>query len=275
MLIPCSRARVVVAEPGIRLERQTPGSMVWDEHGGTFILRVDELASRKSPPSHRRPASSWKFPCPGGRTHWQPGRVRRPAGTPAVPTPGPGTAGGSRPGGLSPAGAQPVRLCGRAAPGGQTAGGGRGNCGNRPLQGSAGSLPGNRPGHPPHQGGHGPVGGLSAQPGPGFSRGGPGSALAGAIPTWKPGTSARTCSWRRRPWAWGPGLSGPSRIKPWPGPLNCPRPMSPSWLCRWGINLRGRKAGRMETRPFAGRLATSCTGRGQCNLIYNLVNSIS
>ena len=44
MLIPCSRAQVVVAEPGIRLDRQTPGSMVWDEHGGTFILRVDDLA---------------------------------------------------------------------------------------------------------------------------------------------------------------------------------------------------------------------------------------
>ena len=49
MLIPCSRARVVVAEPGIRLERQTPGSMVWDEHGGTFILRVDELAVTEVP----------------------------------------------------------------------------------------------------------------------------------------------------------------------------------------------------------------------------------
>jgi hypothetical protein len=49
MLIPCSRAQVVVAEPGIRLERQTPGSMVWDEHGGTFILRVDELAVTEVP----------------------------------------------------------------------------------------------------------------------------------------------------------------------------------------------------------------------------------
>ena len=45
MLIPCSRAQAVVADPGIRLDRHTPGFMVWDEHGGTFVLRVDELAA--------------------------------------------------------------------------------------------------------------------------------------------------------------------------------------------------------------------------------------
>jgi hypothetical protein len=44
MLIPCSRAQAVVAAPGFRLERHAPGFMVWDEHGGTFVLRVDELA---------------------------------------------------------------------------------------------------------------------------------------------------------------------------------------------------------------------------------------
>jgi hypothetical protein len=49
MLIPCSRAQMVLAEPGIRLERQAPGSMVWDEHGGTFILRVDDLAATEIP----------------------------------------------------------------------------------------------------------------------------------------------------------------------------------------------------------------------------------
>ena len=47
MLIPCSRAQAVVADPGIRLDRQTPGFMVWDEHGGTFILRVEELTARE------------------------------------------------------------------------------------------------------------------------------------------------------------------------------------------------------------------------------------
>ena len=45
MQIPCSRVQAVVANPGIRLERHTPGFMVWDEHGGTFVLRVDELAA--------------------------------------------------------------------------------------------------------------------------------------------------------------------------------------------------------------------------------------
>jgi hypothetical protein len=45
MLIPCSRAQVVVAEPSIRLDRPTAGPMVWDEHGGTYVLRVDDLAA--------------------------------------------------------------------------------------------------------------------------------------------------------------------------------------------------------------------------------------
>ena len=45
MLIPCSRAQARFADPGIRLARYTPGFMVWDEHGGTFVLRVDELAA--------------------------------------------------------------------------------------------------------------------------------------------------------------------------------------------------------------------------------------
>ena len=49
MLIPCSRAQAVVADPGIRLARHAPGFMVWDEHGGTFILRVDELAATEAP----------------------------------------------------------------------------------------------------------------------------------------------------------------------------------------------------------------------------------
>ena len=168
MLIPCSRAQVVVAEPGIRLERQTPGSMVWDEHGGTFILRVDDLAATEVPAGQSETGIILEIPLSRREELIaQPGRVRRPAGTPAVPAPGPGTAGGVRPGGLSPAGAEPVRLCRRTAPGGQKAGGDRGNCGDRPLQGPAGPLPGNRPGHPPHQGRHGPVGGLGAQPGPG------------------------------------------------------------------------------------------------------------
>ena len=49
MQIPCSRAQAVVADPGIRLTRLTPGFMVWDEHGGTFVLRVDELTATEAP----------------------------------------------------------------------------------------------------------------------------------------------------------------------------------------------------------------------------------
>jgi len=45
MLIPCSRAQALVAESGFRLDRQTPGFMVWDEHGGIYVIRVDDLAA--------------------------------------------------------------------------------------------------------------------------------------------------------------------------------------------------------------------------------------
>ena len=49
MLIPCSRVQALIAEPGIRLDRHTPGSMLWDEHGGTFVLRIEELAATEVP----------------------------------------------------------------------------------------------------------------------------------------------------------------------------------------------------------------------------------
>ena len=45
MLIPCSRVQAIFAVQGVRLDRPTPASMVWDEHGGTFVLRVGELAA--------------------------------------------------------------------------------------------------------------------------------------------------------------------------------------------------------------------------------------
>lgn len=44
MLIPCSRAQAIFPVQGVRLDRRTPAFMVWDEHGGTFVLRVEELA---------------------------------------------------------------------------------------------------------------------------------------------------------------------------------------------------------------------------------------
>lgn len=43
MLIPCSRTQAVFPGHGLRLDRRTPGFMVWDEHGGTYVLRVEEL----------------------------------------------------------------------------------------------------------------------------------------------------------------------------------------------------------------------------------------
>jgi hypothetical protein len=48
MLIPCSRIQAIFAVQGVRLDRRTPASMVWDEHGGTFVLRVEELAATEA-----------------------------------------------------------------------------------------------------------------------------------------------------------------------------------------------------------------------------------
>jgi len=45
MLIPCSRIQAIFAVQSVRLDRRTPASMVWDEHGGTFVLRVEELVA--------------------------------------------------------------------------------------------------------------------------------------------------------------------------------------------------------------------------------------
>ena len=55
MQIPCSRAQVMFADPGIRLTRHTPGFMLWDEHGGTFVLRVEELAATEVAASESEP----------------------------------------------------------------------------------------------------------------------------------------------------------------------------------------------------------------------------
>ncbi len=41
MLTPCLRARF--ADPGLKLELKTPSSLQWDEHGGTFVLKVVDL----------------------------------------------------------------------------------------------------------------------------------------------------------------------------------------------------------------------------------------
>lgn len=43
MLLPCSRARAVFAAAGVQLANAAPASLLLDEHGGTFVLRVDGL----------------------------------------------------------------------------------------------------------------------------------------------------------------------------------------------------------------------------------------
>ena len=53
MLIPCTRFQASFADPGIRLELKAPAPMIWDEHGGTFVLKVGDLevAELTAPPA--------------------------------------------------------------------------------------------------------------------------------------------------------------------------------------------------------------------------------
>jgi hypothetical protein len=43
MLLPCSQARAVFAPEGIQLSNPGPAVLLWDEHGGTFVLKVSDL----------------------------------------------------------------------------------------------------------------------------------------------------------------------------------------------------------------------------------------
>jgi hypothetical protein len=43
MLIPCTRFQASFADPQVRLELNPPAHLIWDEHGGTFVLKVDNL----------------------------------------------------------------------------------------------------------------------------------------------------------------------------------------------------------------------------------------
>jgi hypothetical protein len=43
MLLPCSQARAVFAPEGLQLSNPGPTAMLWDEHGGTFVLKVSDL----------------------------------------------------------------------------------------------------------------------------------------------------------------------------------------------------------------------------------------
>jgi hypothetical protein len=55
MWLPCSRARAIFALQGIEMESAAPGEMQWDEHGGTFVLRVGGL--EVTPVAEPAPAS--------------------------------------------------------------------------------------------------------------------------------------------------------------------------------------------------------------------------
>jgi hypothetical protein len=44
----CSRVQAVFADPPLKLENRVPLPLLWDEHGGTYVLRVVELYMTES-----------------------------------------------------------------------------------------------------------------------------------------------------------------------------------------------------------------------------------
>lgn len=51
MLLSCSQVRAVFAPEGLRLQNDSPVAMWWDEHGGTFVLKVTELEVLEAAPA--------------------------------------------------------------------------------------------------------------------------------------------------------------------------------------------------------------------------------
>jgi hypothetical protein len=49
MLFQCSRVEANFPVAGLRLENRDSACLVWDEHGGTFVLRAEGLEVREAP----------------------------------------------------------------------------------------------------------------------------------------------------------------------------------------------------------------------------------
>jgi hypothetical protein len=48
MHLPCSRVRAVFAPESILLQNPGPATLIWDEHGGTFVLKVSDLEVKET-----------------------------------------------------------------------------------------------------------------------------------------------------------------------------------------------------------------------------------
>ena len=67
----------------------------------------------------------------------------------------------------------------------------------------------------------------------------------------------------------GAGIVGAFEDKALAQAMNLAWPMNPSWSCRWGINLRGKKPGRVGGAAVSRMIATSCTGWRKAILLNN------
>ena len=168
MQIPCSRAQAMFADPGIRLTRHTPGFMLWDEHGGTFVLRVEELEATEVAAGEPETGILLEIPLSAREELIRSlEEFAAQQQLPLAPPSGPELVVEVVLAACHLPAQNLFVFAEAAAPARQETRRGRGTGARRELQGPAAPLPGNRPGHSPHPGRHGPVGGPGAQPGPG------------------------------------------------------------------------------------------------------------
>ena len=80
MLFHCPTVQANFPAAKLRLVNRAPARLVWDEHGGTFVLRVEGLEVWKPRNSRGSRESGWGRPA-GAGSPW-PGKLRvSPGGT--------------------------------------------------------------------------------------------------------------------------------------------------------------------------------------------------
>jgi hypothetical protein len=61
MLIACSRLQAVFPAEGVKMTGSAAAQSLWDEHGGTFVIRLEGLAAAESPASPGESILSWEM----------------------------------------------------------------------------------------------------------------------------------------------------------------------------------------------------------------------
>jgi hypothetical protein len=61
MLIACSRLQAAFPAEGVNMVGGAAAQSLWDEHGGTFVIRLEGLAASESPASPGESSLTWEI----------------------------------------------------------------------------------------------------------------------------------------------------------------------------------------------------------------------